>query len=122
MRWVDDPKYVGLDRRKDRADLRLRERRRINKAGEPPSLASAIRRLSLRVIDARTPTGLAAFCKRTRETSQLAKELRNGAVADSLTKLALKLEASHGADMRPVIEAELKQVLLIIGAATYSFR
>jgi hypothetical protein len=121
MRWVDDPTYVGSDRRKARA-MRLLNRRRADQSGAAPSLPAALRQLGVRVMDARNPAGLKKFSERLRATSKLAKDYGNGAVADALMKLAQKLEMPRAPDMRPMIEAELRRILLSVNAATYSLR
>lgn len=109
MRWVDNMRYVGADRRGGRSGLRLRERRRENGAGTPPSLATALRQLRVRVQDAHEPAGLLGFGRRAMAVALLANTQNNRDVADILLKLVRRLETPRetSRDPRQHIYAEL---------------
>ncbi len=121
MRWVDDPTYFGSDRRKGRA-LRLRNRRYADHAGPPPSLPAALRQLAMRTLEVGSPAGLARFRERVSTTSKLAKEFGNTPVADVLMNLAGRLDAPRSADLRPIIETEIRRATLMLNAPSHSLR
>jgi hypothetical protein len=105
VRWVDDPSYVGLDRR-DRDTLRLRERRRRENAGPLPPLSHALRHLRVRVHDTVTLEGLQKFEARVGAVSRLADARGHSELRDLLVRLARDLAYAPD-DPRETIYSEL---------------
>lgn len=107
VRWVDDPSYVGLDRReRDKLALRLRERRRRENTGPLPPLSHALRHLRVRVHDTITQEGLQRFEARVGAVSRLAEARGHDELSILLARLARDL--SHAPeDPRETIYHEL---------------
>lgn len=53
--WVDNEVYFGPDRRNREGGKRWGDRRRLNDAGEPPSLGNLLRRLRVLLMDSANP-------------------------------------------------------------------
>ncbi|MBX3429871.1 MAG: hypothetical protein KF779_09835 [Hyphomonadaceae bacterium] len=88
MKWVDDPKYYGPDRRRRNVDPRRPDRRNGDGASvAAPSIAMAIRQLRMRLLDANTPRGLADLRDRIKGIAQLATLQNKHQAAQLLTKL-----------------------------------
>jgi hypothetical protein len=97
MLWVDHADYFGPDRRKS-GSLRVRERRRYDYAGNPPPVATALRQLRMRVLDA-SGAGIDAFVARARMVAQLADIQHEPETADVVRALARRA-AQTGGDVR----------------------
>lgn len=106
MLWVDHQNYFGPDRRHARAGLRLHERRHDDCAGTPPPLATALRQLRLRVIDARGP-GAAIFADRAQSLALLAQMHNEEEVSGALSSLARTAVRARDNDVRPILYAGL---------------
>lgn len=102
MLWVDQQSYCGPDRRRQRAGLRMRERRHDNCAGPPPPLATAMRQLRLRVLDAHG-ADMDAFITRAHAVAMLARSHGAHAVAAALLNLATIAAHSRMSDVRPAL-------------------
>jgi hypothetical protein len=116
MLWIDDDNYFGPDRRQADGGLRLIERRRANKAASPPPLATALRQLRLRVLDARG-AGVEAFVIRVQGTAALADLLNEPDVAFELNNLGLALDRTCLEDARGNIYATLDRAHDLMRAA-----
>lgn len=90
MRWVDNGKYVGLDRRRRRA-VRLLERREAGDAAQPPAVRTALRQLRMRVLEVNDQDSLDRFRARAQAVADLARVQGYEDVANSLTALATSL-------------------------------
>jgi len=102
MLWVDHQNYFGPDRRNAHRGLRLRERRHHNCAGNPPPLATALRQLRLRVIDARGQ-GAAVFSDRAQSVALLAQLNNEYEASDTLSSLAMTAARGRESDVRPIL-------------------
>ncbi|MEZ5958270.1 MAG: hypothetical protein R3C27_13785 [Hyphomonadaceae bacterium] len=113
MKWVDDPKYYGPDRRRRTVDPRRPERRNGDEfSGAEPSVAMAIRQLRLRLIDANTPRGLTEVRSRISGIAQLATLQNKHEAAQLLTKLHLALgDKSQSARVLERIDEILNRVV-----------
>jgi len=98
MLWVDHQNYFGPDRR-FAYKLRLRERRHSNCAGAPPHLATAMRQLRMRIIEARG-LGAQAFADRAQGTAILAQVNDEHEAADALSSLAMTAARGVERDVR----------------------
>lgn len=107
MLWVDQKCYFGPDRRRVRA-LRLRERRRIDCAGPPPPLATALRQMRMRVLDARGASA-EAFADRAQSLALLAQSQDEPDAADCLSSLALVAARGRASDVRPALYEGLER-------------
>lgn len=107
MLWVDCETYFGPDRRRAGAKLRLRERRRRNCAGRPPSMSIGLRQLRMRAIDASGAAGVDAYADRAKAVALLADMNSEPDVSDILNGMARRLAARRDADLRPQIYTEL---------------
>lgn len=108
--WVDRLCYVGPDRRERRSGLRLKDRRREQSVGRPPSLSTALRQLRVRVLETNEPGGLVAFVARASATAVLANAYGCRPVGDILMGLVRKLAVPPFGcddDVRSMIYAEL---------------
>lgn len=99
MLWVDHESYYGPDRRRKHGGLRLRERRRYDIAGQPPSLSIALRQLRMRVLDAQGP-GAASFANRAQGVAHIARMHHEQRTAEVLIQLAATVSRARGADIR----------------------
>lgn len=107
MLWVDCETYFGPDRRRA-GSLRLRERRRTNLAGRPPSLSASMRQLRMRALDACGPAGVGDFAARVTGVALLADMNNERAVSSVLTSLSRRLSTrGRDADLREGIYADL---------------
>lgn len=102
MLWVDHESYFGPDRRRQRAGLRMRERRLDNYASSPPPLTTAMRQLRMRVLDAHG-SSMDAFITRVHATSLLARDQGAHAAAAALLNLAAIAARSRMSDVRPAL-------------------
>jgi len=109
MQWVDQENYFGADRRRKSGGLRVRERRRYDYVGAPPSLTIALRQLRMRVIDAHGQ-GAAIFAERARAVAELARIQKEFDAADALTALALTATRGVYRDERPALYDGLARV------------
>ena len=100
MLWVDHESYFGPDRRRKSAGLRMRERRRYDCAGLPPSLPIALRQLRMRVLDARGP-GAGHYADRAQATALLAQMNHQMETSDELSSLAMIAARGVNSDVRP---------------------
>jgi hypothetical protein len=116
MLWVDAETYFGPDRRQSDGGLRLRERRRVNRAATPPPLSTALRQLRLRVLDARG-AGVGAFVNRVQGTALLAELQHEPEVAFELNNLGLALDRTCLDDARVNIYATLDRAHALMRAA-----
>jgi hypothetical protein len=111
MLWVDHETYFGPDRRRKRSGLRLLDRRRMNRASEPPPLGTALRQFRMRVLDACGPDAR-AFVDHALGMAQLAEMQNEPDAAVALARLAAlaerALEREH--DVRPALYDGLDQV------------
>lgn len=110
MLWVDHESYFGPDRRV-RSSLRIIERRRQNCAGPPPPLGTALRKLRMRVLDARGDQR-EAFIASTNGVARLAEMQGEPETAFALARLALLAERAreHDRDVRTSLYDGLDQV------------
>lgn len=107
MLWIDHASYFGPDRRGKRTGLRVREHRRYDYAGQPPSLQIAMRQLRMHVIDARGERAT-AFAERLKGVALIARMHNQLDVSDTLSRLAATVSHSpRGADVRNSIYAGL---------------
>ncbi|MGE3249062.1 MAG: hypothetical protein AB7J28_01900 [Hyphomonadaceae bacterium] len=110
MRWVDQRNYVGPDRRGKRS-RRLLDRRKHDETSHAPALATALRQLRVRVLDADRDEGMRDFIARTRALAQLAEHRGEARAAGGLHALVRALEKSPGGgDLRPQIYAALDRI------------
>lgn len=116
MLWVDQETYFGPDRRQADAGLRFVERRRVNHAASPPPLATALRQLRLRVLDARG-SGVSAFVNRVHGTAALAALQNEPEAANELDKLGVTLDRTCLDDVRPNIYTALDRAHDLLRAA-----
>lgn len=100
--------YIGPDRRKARAGMRLINRRKDDISGPAPSVATALRQLRVKVFDANTPEGMKDFIERCRAVAILANESNERQVGNVIMDMARKLEKVNGQDVRdklyPIID------------------
>lgn len=106
MLWVDHANYFGPDRRRKSGGLRMRERRRYDYAGNPPPIATALRQLRMRVLDA-TGTGLDAFITRACAVAQLADFQNEPDTADAVRAMTSRAAHWRGQDVRQALYAGL---------------
>jgi hypothetical protein len=116
MLWVDEETYFGPDRRKADGGLRFLERRRTNRAGTPPPLATALRQLRLRVLDARG-SGVDAFVNRVHGTALLAEMQNQTDAANELSVLGTTLGRTSLDDVRQHIYVSLDRAHALMRAA-----
>ena len=116
MLWIDEDTYFGPDRRQVNGGVRLRERRRANRAGDPPPLSTALRQLRLRVLDARG-SGVEAFVSRVESTALLAEMQGEPDVAFELANLGMTLDHTCLDDARENIYATLDRAHGLLRAA-----
>jgi hypothetical protein len=116
MLWVDNETYFGPDRRQTDGGLRLRERRRDNRASTPPPLSTALRQLRLRVLDAQGP-GVDAFVDRVHGTATLAEMQNEPEVAYELGALGAVLDRTCIKDARVNIYKTLDRAHDVMRAA-----
>jgi hypothetical protein len=116
MLWIDLETYFGPDRRHAHDGLRILERRRANRAGSPPPLATALRQLRLRVLDARGP-GVSAFVNRVHGTAALADLQAESEAAHELNRLSVTLDRTSLDDVRQHIYASLDRAHAVLRAA-----
>jgi hypothetical protein len=100
LRWVDNKSFLGVDRRKQRPSLRFGERRAESADTEAPTLAAALRQLSVRANETNKPAGVQAFAHRTQAIAELADHYRENALARELRRLADLLLAAPKEDWR----------------------
>jgi len=106
MLWVDHESYFGPDRRRKHGGLRMRERRRYDYAGNPPPVATALRQLRLRVLDA-TGAGADKFVARAQGVAQLADIQHEPDAADAVRGMARKVMHWRGQDVRQSLYGDL---------------
>lgn len=99
MLWVNHENYFGSDRRRRSGDLRVRERRRYEFAGDPPPLPTALRQLRMRILDAHGQ-GAAVFSDRVQSVAMLAQLHGETAAASALAALALSALRGRTNDIR----------------------
>lgn len=116
MLWVDQESYFGPDRRQGDGGLRLIERRRVNDAGSPPPLATALRQLRLRVLDARGD-GVQSFVNRVQGTALLAELQNEHDAAQELNALGITVDRTSLDDVRQHIYASLDRAHASLRAA-----
>jgi hypothetical protein len=116
MLWIDHDAYFGPDRRLRDGGVRLFDRRRHNNAGQPPPLATALRQLYLRVLDARG-SGRDAFLTRLEGTAMLAEMQDESDAAFELANLGMTLDRSCIEDARANIYATLDRAHALLRAA-----
>lgn len=116
MLWVSHQNYFGPDRRRASSGFRLRERRRMNCAGNPPPLHTAITQLRLRVIEAHA-AGVDAFIARAQNTSLLAEMQGERQTSQELSGLSARLTRNRDADMRQSIYEALDRAQALLRAA-----
>lgn len=116
MLWIDQETYFGPDRREAVDGLRILERRRTNRASSPPPLATALRQLRLRVLDARG-AGVSAFVNRVQSTATLAEMQNETEAAYELNALGVTLERTSIDDARQHIYATLDRAHAVLRAA-----
>ncbi len=109
MQWVDQDSYFGTDRRRKSGGLRVRERRRYDYVGLPPSVTIALRQLRMRVIDAHGP-GAARFAERVRAVALLAQMQQEYDASQALAALALIAARGTVHDVRPELYDGLARV------------
>ena len=102
MLWVDQHSYCGLDRRRQRASFRMIERRHDDSACPPPPLATAIRQLRMRILDAHGAS-MDPFITRAHAVAMLARGQGAQAVAAALLSLATIAARSRMSDARPAL-------------------
>jgi hypothetical protein len=113
MLWVDQDSYFGPDRRRKSGGLRVRERRRYDYAGQPPSLPIALRQLRLRVLDARG-AGASLFADRAQATALLAQMNHEYEASDELSSLAMQAARGVERDVRPVLYEQLDRAHAVL--------
>ncbi len=110
MRWIDRKDYLGLDRRKQRAVLRFRERRLNGPADDAPSLGAALRQLRVHAAAADTRKGVESFLARTRAVAELADAYKEPELAKALLQLAALAAASADEDWCARLELALSRM------------
>ena len=90
MHWVDCDTYFGPDRRAKRS-VRVLDRRRVNRAGPPPALPTAMRRFRLQLID-RCDHRPQSLIQRARALAMLAEMRRETLVAGALKRFCTLAE------------------------------
>lgn len=95
MQWVDCESYFGPDRRTKRSS-RLLDRRRLDRAGPPPSLPTAMRRFRLMLID-RCNHRPDQLMQRARALAELAELRRETLVAGALNRFCSLAEQDPAA-------------------------
>jgi hypothetical protein len=95
--------YIGPDRRKARAGMRLVNRRRDDLSSPPPSVATALRQLRVYVLQADSVDGMKNFIERCKAVAILANEANERPVANVIMDMARKLEKVNGQDVRDKI-------------------
>jgi len=115
MLWVDCETYYGPDRRAKR-NLRLSERRKDPRVGEPPPLRIALRHLRLRVLDAHGPDA-DRFLQRLTATAMLAEMQGEPEAAFELSSLGASVARHWGEDIRPVIYNKIDRAQAVMRAA-----
>jgi hypothetical protein len=104
MRWVFDKAFVGVDRRRERAPLRLRERRSGASAGPPPPLPTALRQLKLASFDI-DDAALLKFGYHANSVAMLAIACGRDDVAAPLLALLAALPETRRGDARDAMLA-----------------
>jgi hypothetical protein len=109
MLWVDHESYFGPDRRKRNA-LHLYERRRVNCAGPPPPLRTALRRFRMKVLDV-SEENAPAFIAHMRGLALLAQIQDEVEAAEALSGFASIADHNRakGRDIRPSLYYALDQ-------------
>lgn len=121
MDWIEDASYVGPDRRKRPARLRIMDRRRRQSSvTKPPHLPVALRRLRLQVFSVVGDTAMRDFTTQLVGISNLARYMRRDDVADILGGLVRDLTGAKG-DHRAQIEAALDACDLRLNEHPYTF-
>jgi hypothetical protein len=99
LRWVFDKSFVGLDRREGRFALRLNERRRVDAAGLPPSLPTALLQLKLAAFGT-DEAGLLKFSYHASSVAMLASALGRDDVAEPLREMVQLLTVPRDREYR----------------------
>lgn len=109
MNWVDHPAYIGPDRRRRAHGLRLLDRRRRSALTDPPTLAAALRRLKLMVLDLDKPEPIARFAQLSAAYSQLCAAKGRPDIAGVLRELAVQIDGDReiSVDLRIVAQVAL---------------
>jgi hypothetical protein len=104
MSWIDDGDYFGPDRRLKRR-LRVFDRRRLDSAHEPPSLAALLRKLHIwaSAVAAEGEDGLSRYRARVQTVAKLADERRQPGVHAWLDELDRELERAQAQDRLDVV-------------------
>ncbi|MEZ5994574.1 MAG: hypothetical protein R3C25_02370 [Hyphomonadaceae bacterium] len=116
MRWVDNKKYVGKDRRKTKPLLRFGERRQADDTREPPTTAAMLRQMRVRAVAANSPEGVRIFCERGRVLADFAASVGEDYVASELANLIARVEQEPDADWSDALDRELSWLAERIGA------
>lgn len=111
MRWVDNNKYVGLDRRRRRA-VRLLERRESSDAAQPPAIRTALRQLRMRVLEVNDQDNLDRFRERAQAVANLAAVQGLEEIASLLAVFAASLadKSLMLGDLQEALYAELDRI------------
>ena len=118
MRWVDLKGYIGPDRRKARAGMRLVNRRRDDLSGPAPSVSTALRQLRVKVFDANTPDGMKDFIERCKAVAILANDSNERPAANVIMDMARKLEKVNGQDVRDKLYPILDRAVAALSGNT----
>ena len=93
-KWVDNPDYIGPDRRLRSGQKRWNDRRRHDEAGQPPALAAMLRRIRVQLMNMPTP-----------DDRRRAHQMINAAVKD-----AERLQYYRCADVLKRLDADLRNI------------
>lgn len=102
MLWVDLDDYFGPDRRRSGWLRILNDRRRVNRAGPPPPLRTALRRFRLHVLDAKSDNAT-DFIDCATALAQFAEQQGESEASEALKRFAAIAMRGRetGRDVRP---------------------
>lgn len=112
--YVFTPTYVGRDRRVE-PRKRFVERRRVDASKLAPSLESALRQLSMRVIELESPRTAPEFRERLAATRALAEYRCKPLVAERLSELSDALMLPGDARKSDLADLYLRQATYVLG-------
>lgn len=109
MTWIDQPSYIGPDRREHAKGWRLIERRKRSLLVDAPTLPAALRRLKLSLIDVTSEESSTAFARLAQAYAGRARTLGRSDIAGVLDRLVVFLNTPQviEGDRRPAIDAAL---------------
>ena len=109
-KWIDNPDYVGQDRRRSSERRLFRERRKFDESGDQPSLLSMIRRLRVQLLGLTTSNDKTHLMQLSRAAINQALAQRKIGAADLIKEAAAMVQAARTMDSNLVQAADAKLI------------